>query len=302
MTLPTVTDSRYWDPKALNFSSLARFVSYDYQWIPSYNIYNYLNPPPWVDTEATLIWTIVDQVFTEGLDFEETYTKEKWKTVEQLKEILMPYVEERWLKVSTFKKKQDWEDFFAEIFPDAPEDNRIVLTPAVYDKIVLIIDSHFNFQYSKDETILQLFSRSEKQKVVENNGRKGKLDFYLPWLIMDMKIVGNLDTFLKDFQYKGNYQIHHRYVRQMAFYSDLLWWNHDAQLIVTDHSGTHNVLHIPNSILVRAQALNDRDVTKLRATLESDKLWTTFGIPDEFIPAWTFMPWKASPNDPFENM
>lgn len=293
ITLPT--DTRYGSPTSLNFSSLARFVSYDWQGIPAYNIYNYLNPPPWEDTDATLIGTIVDNVFTEWLDFEETYTKEKGKTVDQLKEVLMPYVEERGLKVSTFKKKQDWEDFYKEIFPDAPEDNRILLTPAVYDKIVLIIDSHFNFQYSKDETILQLFARCEKQKVVEKDGRKGKLDFYLPWLVMDMKIVGNLDNFLKDFQYKWNYQVHHRYVRQMAFYSDLLWGNHDAQLIVTDHSGTHNVLHIPNSILVRAQALNNRDVSQLQATLQSWKLFTTFGIPEDTntVPV-------SEPNDPFK--
>lgn len=265
--------------------------------MPSYNMYNYLNPPKWEDTESTLIGTIVDNVFTEWLDFEETYTKEKGKTVDQLKEVLMPYVEERWLKVSSFKKKQDWEEFYVEIFPDEPEDNRILLTPAVYDKIVLILDSHFNFQYSKDETILQLFARAEKQKVVEKDGRKGKLDFYLPGRVMDMKIVGNLDTFLKDFQYKGNYNVHHRYIRQLAWYDDLCGGWNDGQLIITDHSGTHNVLHVPNLILKRAQALNNRDVRELTSRLKSGQLFTTFGIPEDMntVPV-------SDPNDPFETI
>ncbi len=114
------------------------------------------------------------------------------------------------------------------------------------------------------------------------NGRKGKLDFYHEKdnLVLDLKVVWNLDRFMEDFTYKGELKIHHRYIRQLAMYSNLCNGTEDGQLIVTDHNWNHNVLHFPNSVLLKAQELNERDIKKLESMLQSPTFFTTFNLPD----------------------
>jgi hypothetical protein len=133
---------------------------------------------------------------------------------------------------------------------------------------------------------------------VEANGRKGKLDFYHPTekIVGDLKIVGSLDNYLRDFSYRGNYNIHHDHIRQIAWYDNLCGGGHKGQLYVTDHAGNHIIIEIPNSVLLRAQALNDRDVAKLVEKLESGNLVTTFGIPEDTTQSPT------TDNDPFETI
>jgi hypothetical protein len=80
-----------------------------------------------------------------------------------------------------------------------------------------------NFEYDKNRSIFQFWSECETQKVVEANGRKGKLDFYHPTekIVGDLKCVGSLDNYLRDFSYRGNYNIHHDHIRQIAWYDNL---------------------------------------------------------------------------------
>lgn len=298
MTLPVITDSRYWNANSLNFSSLKKFVKYDSFGTPTYNISGYLNAPPFNVTDAVLIGRIVDEVLTENLDFDSHYKLSTNKTVDEYKAELQDEAKARGLATSKWKK-DDWAEFRTEVYGDEPEDNREELSTPVYTTCQYVIDSHMNFQYDTNRTIFQFWSECETQKVAEANGRKGKLDFYHPTekIVGDLKCVGSLDNYLKDFSYRGNYNIHHDHIRQIAWYDDLCGGGHRGQLYVTDHNGNHIIIEIPNSVLLRAQALNDRDVARLKATLQSWQLWTTFGIPDEMPRG---IPTATQSNDPFD--
>lgn len=295
ITLPT--DTRYGSPTSLNFSSIKKFVKYDSFGTPTYNISGYLNAPPFSVTDAILIGRIVDEILTENLDFDSHYKLSTNKTVDEYKAELQDEAKARWLSTSKWKK-DDWQEFRKEIYGEEPQDNREELSTAVYNTCQYVIDSHMNFQYDKNRTIYQFWIECDTQKVVESNGRKGKLDFYHPTekIVWDLKIVWSLDNYLRDFSYRGNYNIHHDHIRQLAWYEDLCGGGHRGQLYVTDHNGNHIIIEIPNSILRRAQTLNNRDVARLQATLESWKLFTTFGIPEELPPAGN------STNDPFESI
>lgn len=278
ITLPL--DTRYGSPTALNFSSLARYVTYDYLGDPTYNMYAFLNPPPFNVTDVVLIGRIVDEHFTEGILVDDNYTKEKWRTVDQYKEILSSHIEERNLKVSKWKK-DDYQAFFVELFGDEVVDTRMIIAPGVYDTIIKVIQSHDNFQYDANRTTLQLFSECETQKVVTSLSRKGKLDFYHKDdnLVIDLKIVGNLERFTEEIHYRGEYKIYHRYCRQLSFYDNLCGGGHDGQLIVTDHNGNHNIFHFPNSILRKSQELNERDIKILEKQLQSPSFFTQLTSP-----------------------
>ena len=85
MTITLPTDDRYGQPTSLNFSALKKFVKYDSFGTPTYNIYGYLNAPPFNVTDAVLIGRIVDEVLTENIDLDSHYKLSTNKTADEYK-------------------------------------------------------------------------------------------------------------------------------------------------------------------------------------------------------------------------
>lgn len=282
MTITIPVDTRYGTSTSLNFSSLARFVSYDRYGTPTYNLNAFLNAPQMKMTEAILIGTICDEILTEGVDFDlNYYTKGKEKTVDDYKAELVDEAKTRAIATSKWKK-DDWKAFYEEVYWPEPVDTRIELPQATYDIIKNVLDSHQNYQYDASRTILDFWDTCTKQKVIEDRGRKGKLDFHNePELIIgDLKVVWSLEMFLSDFSFQWYFNTHHRYMRQLAFYNDILGGNHRWQLYVTDHNGNHITIDIPTEALLLSQALNERDIAMLEKQLTSPQFFATFRIPE----------------------
>ena len=295
MTLTIPADTRYGSATSLNFSSLARFVSYDKYGTPTYNLNAFLNAPEMKMTEAILIGTICDEVLTEWVDFDlNYYTKWKEKTVDDYKAELVDEAKTRSLATSKWKK-DDWKAFYEEVYWPEPVDTRIELPQSTYDICKTVLSSHENYQYDATHTILEFWNTCTKQKVIEANGKKGKLDFHQEeeLIIGDLKVVWSLEVFLSDFSYQGYFSIHHRYLRQLAFYNDILGGEHRWQLYVTDHDGNHITIDIPNEVLKMSHELNERDIAKLTTMLASPTFFATFRLPEP--PAKT----TACESDPF---
>jgi len=286
MTYP-LQDHRYGTPTNLTFSQLSTFASYDRFGNVVYNLFDYLQKPI-VDSDAVTIGRIVDEVITDDIDFEGTYTNESNdKTVDWYKERLALYIEENkdTVKGTSKWKKADWMQLHEQVYPDYTPDTRTYLAPAVYDTIVRVVESLKAMPYSPKESLLEFLGQCETQTILEdqNRHRKGKTDIIhrARKVISDLKCVGNLDKVLEAVQFRGVFNLTYRYIRQLAWYNDLAGGGYDGELVVVDHKCRHIVIHIPNALLRRAQELNERDVKELNYRLMQPSYTSMFVAPEE---------------------
>ena len=95
--------------------------------------------------------------------------------------------------------------------------------------------------------------------------------------------------------YKGQIQVHHKYVRQLAIYQQLYfletWKKYMAELIIIDYKGNHNVIRIGQRALDKALEQVMRDIEVLSQVYSGERPYIeTYDIPepigadDEFFP------------------
>lgn len=221
-------DTRYWNPSYLNFSTLAKAISYDSFWNRMFNPLA-LYAPPMEQTDAMQIGTIVDENFTESIDFYETYTAVSRRS----------------------------------------GDDPTQLTNTMYSAIDTVIKS-----VNAIPDLITYLNSTNAQETLEDKDLqiKGKLDFYDPINnhIIDMKVPGSIDNFLRDlYTFKDRtINIYARYVRQLAFYSHLVEVNYGkyptAELLAIAHNGTAIRISIPENARRLAFAMLTEDINLIR--------------------------------------
>lgn len=221
-------DFRYWNPEYLNFSTLAKAISYDSFWNRLFNPLA-LYAPPMEQTDAMQIGTIVDENFTEGKDFYEIYTAVSRRS----------------------------------------GDDNTQLTNTMYSTIDTVINS-----INSIPSFTDYLNTINAQETLEDNilQIKGKLDFYDPIKnhIIDMKVPGSIDIFLKDlYTFKDkSINIYHRYTFQMAWYSHLVEVNYGkyptVELFAIGHNGTAIRIDIPEDARRLAFSILMEDITLIR--------------------------------------
>lgn len=240
------SDDRYGDPSYLNFSTLASCISYDSFWWMKFNPYRALIKPVIDNTNNMLIWTIVDEHFTEWVNFYDTYKA-----------------------VARRSGDDDTE-----------------LTNSMYNSIDSIIQAINEIPYAEDISFRQYMTRCLSQSTLSDDTLKlkGKLDFYNEEdnKIIDLKCTGSIDIFLKDLV-KFNLSwlsIHHRYLRQLAWYSHLVeinYWTYPrAELLAVSHAWEPIRIDIPEAERRQAFEVLKWDIELLRATIASGNTIYTF--------------------------
>ncbi len=193
-------DTRYWHPTFLNFSRLSRAIEYD-----AFGT-RYYNPlakfaPPMEQTDAMQVGSIVDEHFTESINFYDTYR-------------------------AVSKRSGD-------------DDTQ--LTNSMYNAIDLVITTINNLPFRPYLDTLNAQETLEDPTLQ----LKGKLDFFDPNTnhIIDLKVPGSIDIFLKDLYTWKDRQlnIYNRYIRQMSLYSHLVEVNYGiyptCELLAVSHKG-----------------------------------------------------------------
>lgn len=221
-------DSRYWQSTFLNFSTLAKAISYDSFWNRSFNPLA-LYAPPMEQTDAMQIGTIVDEHFTEGIDFYETYTAVSRRS----------------------------------------GDDPTQLTNTMYSAIDTVIKS-----VNSIPGFIDYLNTTNAQETLEDKELqiKGKLDFYDPIAnhIIDMKVPGSIDNFLRDlYTFKDKtINIYHRYNFQLSWYSHLVEVNYGkyptAELFAIGHNGTAIRISIPENARRLAFSMLTEDINLIR--------------------------------------
>lgn len=275
MNIPT--DSRYWNPTFLTHSALSNFVSFDNRGIPTYSVYNLINPTQ-PDSDAVKIGLIADKVITEWLILSEAYS------VKMTKEEMLDKLSKFDTGLTMKNTLADIKALYTTHYGEQEE-----ITQGMYDKISTIVERSYNFQYSKTESLQDFIAWCEKQTTLQDDKRKrkGKADFIHKGkkVIADLKCVWNLDRFLSEIAYMGRLNITHRYPRQLAYYNDLTdTKDYDGELMVIDHTGRHIVIHIPNEMLRYVQeTYTEPAIVKLYTILEQDSYTVQFADPRELI-------------------
>lgn len=221
-------DTRYWNPDYLNFSTLAKAISYDSFWNRMFNPLA-LYAPPMEQTDAMQIGTIVDEHFTESKDFYEIYTAVSRRS----------------------------------------GDDPTQLTNTMYSAIDTVIKS-----INSIPNLVDYLNSTNAQETLEDKTLqiKGKLDFYDPIKnhIIDMKVPGSIDNFLRDlYTFKDRtINMYHRYVFQTAWYSHLVEVNYGkyptAELLAIGHNGTAIRISIPENARRLAFAMLTEDINLIR--------------------------------------
>lgn len=241
-----IKDTRYGNPNYLNFSTLASCISYDSYGGMRFNPMNALIKKDKKKSEAMIIWTIVDEHFTEWVNFYDTYKKVSRRS----------------------------------------GDNDTELTCSMYDSIDNIIQTINEIPYNADVSFRQYMTRCLSQSVLHDDKLmiKGKLDFYNEEdnKIIDLKCTGSIDIFLKDLV-KFNLSwlsIHHRYNLQLAWYSHLVEINYGtyprAELLAVSHAWEPIRIDIPEAERRQAFEVLKWDIELLRATIASGNTIYTF--------------------------
>jgi len=74
-------------------------------------------------------------------------------------------------------------------------------------------------------SLLEFIAESDAQCIITNDdwGMRGKFDFinHKREIIADLKTTGNIDILERELIYKGQPNIYHKYVRQLAIYQEL---------------------------------------------------------------------------------
>ena len=221
-------DARYGNPTYLNFSTLSKAIEYDTFGNRMFNPLA-LYAPPMEQTDAMQIGTIVDNHFTESIDFYETYTAVSRRS----------------------------------------GDDPTQLTNTMYSAIDTVIKS-----VNSIPDLITYLNSTNAQETLEDKTLqiKGKLDFYDPIKnhIIDMKVPGSIDNFLRDlYTFKDRtINIYARYVRQTAWYSHLVEVNYGkyptAELLAIAHNGTAIRISIPENARRLAFAMLTEDINLIR--------------------------------------
>ena len=244
MQIPS--DFRYWNNSYLNFSTLSKAIEYDTFWNRMFNPLA-LYAPPMEQTDAMRIGSIVDEHFTESIDFYETYTAVSRRS----------------------------------------GDDPTQLTNTMYSAIDTVIKS----VSSIPDLLITYLNSTNAQETLEDKTLqiKGKLDFYDPINnhIIDMKVPGSIDNFLRDlYTFKDrSINIYARYSRQLAWYSHLVEVNYGkyptAELLAIAHNGTAIRISIPENARRLAFAMLTEDINLIRNNTDMTYQITTSSATDE---------------------
>ena len=88
----------------------------------------------------------------------------------------------------------------------------------------------------------------------------------------------------RDMFYKGQIQVHHKYVRQLAIYQHLYFLEtgkkYMAELIIIDYKGNHNVIRVGQRALDKALEQVMRDIEVLSQVYSGERPYIeTYDIP-----------------------
>ena len=273
------SEQYYADKEYLSHSALSNFVSFDYLGNPTYNIHTFLNPPH-KDSTSILIGQIVDKILTEQYNMDDDYWPQLDKAgmmdqldlmgVEYDKRLTNPALRSLLEKHGYVFKKE--------------------MAAGTRKDIESLIATALEFQYDKDLSFMDYIKECDSQMMITNDDwwMKGKFDFinHKRGLISDLKTTGNLDMLTRDMFYKGQIQVHHKYVRQLAIYQQLYFLDtgkrYKAELIIIDYSGKHTVIRIGQRALDIALKQVNRDIEVLRQVYSGERPFITeYDIPEE---------------------
>ena len=117
------------------------------------------------------------------------------------------------------------------------------LPNAVRESIETIVQTAHKFRYDMTTSLLEFIAESDSQCIIVNDdwGMRGKFDFinHKREIISDLKTTGNIDILERELIYKGQPNIYHKYVRQLAIYQELYrretGKTYQVELIVIDY-------------------------------------------------------------------
>lgn len=256
----TIDKTNYRSHPALSQSDLAQYVKYDKFGTRSTNLLAYLYRRPRKEwTDAMLVGTIVDGHFTE------------WQKVTFSEDIL--YI--------------NWEPAYE--IPSRRSDKATLpqISKSMASEIKEMIEA-----LEQIPEIQSLIDTSEKQLILNEPTRnlKGKIDLYHSESksLYDLKTSGtSIETFEKDFIFKWTVSLHHRYVRQLAFYR-LLARANDREVSTagilfvwmnTMDNAEVKLYHVPPAILDQAEQLLIADIEDLNRAMASRSIATEYPNP-----------------------
>lgn len=292
------SEQYYGDDLYLSNSALSRFCSFDYLGNVTYNIHQFLNPPK-LDSTAILIGSIVDKILTEQYNMDEDYgpTLDKAGMMDQLDLMWVEY------------KKADTNPVLRSLLANNGYIFKKEMANGIRESIESLVSTALHFQYDKDTTFMEFIKECDSQFMIVSDewGMKGKFDFinHKRWLISDLKTTGNIDMLTRDMFYKGQIQVHHKYVRQLAIYQHLYFLEtgkkYMAELIIIDYKGNHNVIRIGQRALDKALEQVMRDIEVLSQVYSGARPYIeTYDIPAE-LTAEDIFEWADSESDnPYE--
>lgn len=263
MTHPLIInpDTYYQDNDYLSNSSLSNFVTFDIFGNPTYNIHEFLNPSR-KDSSAILIWQLSDKILTDGFNLDDEYgpTLDKAGMQEQLDMMNIEYKKADTNPVLRGLLERGWYKFKKELWKTER------------DAIESIVNTAHNFQYDENTTLMEYIAECDCQKICVDEAWwvKGKFDFLnrKKGRISDLKTTGNLERILKEMFYKGQPNVYHKYIRQLAIYQHLYYLESgeklECELIFIDYKGHHDVKRIGQRALDKAleQVMKDIEVLK----------------------------------------
>lgn len=278
----TITKENYYlcDDYISN-SDLARFVSFDLFGNPIYNMFNFINKTSFTN-EAMVIGTAVDEVLTEGVILEDKYGEKLDKA---------GYLELCALMGIDTNSKDTIASLQAKLQASGYKDDKVEMTRGNLETVRTILARAHKFQYDATRTFDDYISECQTQLILtdEVNKFRGKFDFYNPKdnRISDLKTTGNLEKLLKDIVYKGQVNVNHKYIRQLAFYQQLaltqLKTKPTCELIIIDHSGNHIVVRIGQHALDLAWAQIQRDLEVLKRMLTQKEYAMVLDVTNEEV-------------------
>lgn len=263
MTHPLIAnpETYYQDEDYLSNSSLSNFVSFDVFGNPTYNIHEFLNPSR-KDSSAILIWQLSDKILTEGFNLDDEYGPTLDKVGMQ-NELDMMGIE---------FKKADTNPVLRSLLEQGGYKFKKELGKTERDAIESIVNTANNFQYDENTMLIEYIAESDCQKICvsEEWWVKGRFDFLnrKKGRISDLKTTWNLERILKEMFYRGQPNVYHKYIRQLAIYQHLYYlesgekW--ECELIFIDYKGHHCVKRIGQRALDKAleQVMKDIEVLK----------------------------------------
>lgn len=263
MTHPLIAnpDTYYQDNDYLSSSSLSNFCSFDVFGNPTYNIHEFLNPSR-KDSSAILIWQLSDKILTEWFNLDDEYgpTLDKAGMQKQLDLMNIEY------------NKADTNPVLRGLLERGGYKFKKELGKTERDAIESIVNTAHNFQYDENTRLMEYIAECDCQKICVDEAWwvKWKFDFLnrKKGRISDLKTTWNLERILKEMFYKGQPNVYHKYIRQLAIYQHLYYlesgeqW--ECELIFIDYKGHHCVKRIGQRALDKAleQVMKDIEVLK----------------------------------------